>query len=131
MICTVVGALPEPELVIPQGSFVIAADEGYALLASRGVVPDLTVGDFDSLGFVPQTTEIVRHPVRKDDTDMLLAVREGLRRGCGGLPPLRGSCGAVALVPRKGGNLPPLPIFLTSTWARPTALRLMCATRTS
>lgn len=55
---------------------------------------------------------------------------ESLRRGLGGFPPLRGSRGAVALIPRKGGNLPPLPIFLSSTCARPTALRLMCATRT-
>lgn len=28
-----------------------------------------------------------------------------------GLPPLRGSCGAVALIPRKGGNLPPQSIL--------------------
>ena len=55
---------------------------------------------------------------------------ESLRRASRGFPPLRGSRGAVALIPRKGGNLPLLAIFLTSTCARPTALRLMCATRT-
>ena len=82
MICTVVAALPEPDLVLPPDGFLIAADKGYAQLHARGVVPDLVVGDFDSLGAVPQDVPVVRHPVRKDDTDMLLAVREGLRRGC-------------------------------------------------
>lgn len=31
----------------------------------------------------PEDVEVVRHPVRKDDTDMMLAVQEGLARGCG------------------------------------------------
>ena len=81
MICTVFAAMPAQDAVIPQDSFIIAADKGYVQLLQRGVVPDLTVGDFDSLGFVPQTDALVRHPVRKDDTDMMLAVREGLQRG--------------------------------------------------
>ena len=81
MICTVVGAMPENDLVIPPQSFLIAADKGLEQLQTRGVKPDLTVGDFDSLGFVPEGTAVVRHPIRKNDTDMLLAVREGLSRG--------------------------------------------------
>lgn len=55
---------------------------------------------------------------------------ESLRRASRGFPPLRGSRGAVALIPRKGGNLPLLAIFLTSTCARAPPLRLMCASRT-
>ena len=39
------------------------------------------VGDFDSLGQVPEGENIVRHPVMKDDTDMMLAVKLGLERG--------------------------------------------------
>lgn len=81
MICTVVAAMPEPDLVLPPDGFLIAADEGYARLRERGLTPNLAVGDFDSLGAVPRDVPVVRHPVRKDDTDMLLAVREGLRRG--------------------------------------------------
>ena len=81
MICTVVGAMPECDLVLPKGGFLIAADKGLEQLQKRGVVPDLTVGDFDSLGFVPEGTAVVRHPIRKNDPDMLLAVREGLARG--------------------------------------------------
>jgi len=41
------------------------------------------VGDFDSLGRLPEGSNVIRHPVEKDDTDMMLAVKTGLDRGCG------------------------------------------------
>ena len=63
------------------GDLVIAADAGIRLAERLGMEPDLTVGDFDSLGFVPQKGEVIRHPVRKDDTDSMLAARLGLARG--------------------------------------------------
>ena len=63
-------------------ALVIAADAGLTHLNAQGVVPDLVVGDFDSLGRIPEGSNVLRHPVEKDDTDMLLAVREGLARGC-------------------------------------------------
>ena len=81
MICVIVASMPEKDLFIPDGSYVIAADKGVLQLRAKGVEPDLVVGDFDSLGYVPEARELVRHPVEKDDTDMMLAVREGLRRG--------------------------------------------------
>lgn len=81
MICVIAASMPEPDLFIPDGSYVIAADKGIVQLRKKGVEPDLVVGDFDSLGYVPEARELVRHPVEKDDTDMMLAVREGLRRG--------------------------------------------------
>ncbi len=71
-----------PDLKELSSGLVIAADGGFAHLSQWGVSPDLAVGDFDSLGFVPQGIEVIRHPVRKDDTDMFLAVQEGLSRGC-------------------------------------------------
>ena len=60
----------------------IAADAGLAVLRRAGVSPDLIVGDFDSLGEIPEGTDVVRHPVMKDDTDLALAVSEGAARGC-------------------------------------------------
>ena len=63
------------------GDLVIAADGGYAQLERRGISPDLLVGDFDSLGYVPNHPHIVRHPVRKDDTDTALAIEQGWERG--------------------------------------------------
>ncbi|MGN0635005.1 MAG: thiamine diphosphokinase [Acutalibacteraceae bacterium] len=81
MVCVIVASMQERDLYIPQNSFLIAADQGFAHLQKRGIQPNLTVGDFDSLGYVPEADNLVQHPVQKDDTDMLLAVREGLKRG--------------------------------------------------
>ena len=67
---------------IAPDAFVIAADGGFDQLARWGLRPHLAVGDFDSLGRVPEGVDVVRHPPEKDDTDMMLAVREGLARGC-------------------------------------------------
>ena len=81
-VCCIVGArdMSDTKLNIPNGAFIIAADAGYNALANAGIVPNLIVGDFDSLGKVPSVGEIVMHEPEKDDTDMLLAVREGLSR---------------------------------------------------
>ena len=61
--------------------YVIAADGGWRWCRSAGLTPDLLLGDFDSLGEVPAFDHILRVPVEKDDTDMLLAIKEGLARG--------------------------------------------------
>lgn len=62
--------------------FVIAADGGWDHLRKAGLSADLLVGDFDSLTHIPSDIPLVRHPVRKDDTDLSLAVREALKIGC-------------------------------------------------
>ena len=61
-------------------SFVIAADKGLEYVRTLGLRADLILGDFDSLGFVPEGAEVF--PVEKDDTDAMLAVRKGLAAGC-------------------------------------------------
>ena len=60
---------------------VIAADAGIKSLEKLNVKHDIAVGDFDSLGFVPACDEIIKHPVMKNDTDMMLAVKTGFERG--------------------------------------------------
>ncbi|MGI6591206.1 MAG: thiamine diphosphokinase [Eggerthellaceae bacterium] len=60
---------------------VIAVDGGYASLRRIGVMPDIAVGDFDSLGFVPDCPTRT-FPVEKDASDMELALHEALGRGC-------------------------------------------------
>ena len=57
------------------------ADAGYTQVRRQGLKPDLVVGDFDSLGSVPEGEKIVRHPVMKDDTDMMYSLKECLGRG--------------------------------------------------
>lgn len=69
-------------LVEPVGpeDFIIAADGGLRHVQALGLTPDEIIGDFDSLGYVPERGVV--HPVEKDDTDSMLAVRRGLELGC-------------------------------------------------
>lgn len=82
-ICYIVGAGPIEDLILEPADkdFVIAADAGYLHMAGLSAVPDLVVGDFDSLGIKPQHPNIIAYPQEKDQTDMLLAIEEGLNRG--------------------------------------------------
>lgn len=81
-ICYIVGAMADTLDIRPQpGDLLIAADAGLPPVQRAGLTPDLIVGDFDSLGYVPEGENVLRHPVKKDDTDMMLAVRLGLARG--------------------------------------------------
>ncbi len=76
------GPLP-PGFSIREDDLLIACDAGYRNAIRMGVIPHLLMGDFDSLdGALPDGIETVRFPVEKDDTDSMLALREGLRRGC-------------------------------------------------
>ncbi len=63
------------------GDLVIAADAGYNHLKKLGIAPDIILGDFDSLNYIPNICEIIKHPKRKDDTDTVLAVKTGFERG--------------------------------------------------
>jgi thiamine pyrophosphokinase len=67
-------------LIEPVAGLCIAADGGLAHLRTLGLDPDVILGDFDSLGYVPQKANVF--PVEKDDTDAMLAVRHGLKLGC-------------------------------------------------
>lgn len=59
--------------------YVIAADGGLRHLEALGLTPDAVMGDFDSLGYVPQGSQVF--PAEKDDTDSMLAIRHGLTLG--------------------------------------------------
>ena len=83
-ICYVVGAMsltPDLRPYPAPGDFVIAADRGFDSLMAYGVVPNLAVGDFDSLGHIPDHNNVITLPVEKDDTDMAFAVSKGLEMG--------------------------------------------------
>ena len=62
---------------------VAAVDGGYASLSASGIVPDVAIGDFDSLGYVPSGVPVVRHPCEKDDSDTALALAWARGRGFG------------------------------------------------
>ena len=68
--------LAEP---IREDDFLMAADGGLMHVQKLGLIPDGILGDFDSLGYVPRDARVF--PVEKDDTDAMLAVRQGLELG--------------------------------------------------
>ncbi len=65
---------------LPEDALCIAADGGLRHTLSLGITPDVVLGDFDSLGYVPEGAQVFS--VEKDDTDAMLALRQGLARGC-------------------------------------------------
>lgn len=60
---------------------VIAADAGLRYLEQSGITADLIIGDFDTLENAPAGTNVITLSCEKDDTDMLAAVREGIKAG--------------------------------------------------
>ncbi len=82
-ICCIVGAgeCNEFDFIKGKDDLLIAADGGYEHLKKFGIRPDMAIGDFDSLGFVPDDIEIIKLPVEKDVTDMKAAVDIGIARG--------------------------------------------------
>ncbi len=72
----------ERALITPEnGDLLICADAGYRAARAHGLAPHVTIGDFDSLGAAPGEGEVIRLPVEKDDTDMVVCLEEGRRRG--------------------------------------------------
>ncbi|MCK6139832.1 thiamine diphosphokinase [Slackia exigua] len=96
-ICAVVGSAAFDEAFFSRHRFdyVVAADAGFASLMRAGIHPDAVVGDFDSLGFVPDVPDAVVHPARKDESDLFLACEQALAHGCG----------TIALLGALGGRL--------------------------
>ncbi|MCL2889317.1 MAG: thiamine diphosphokinase [Eggerthellaceae bacterium] len=53
---------------------IVAVDGGYRHLTRIDVRPDVVLGDFDSLGYVPEHPRLLRFSPQKDKTDMELAL---------------------------------------------------------
>lgn len=74
------------ERVAP-GEYLIAADGGAMHCLAAGRIPDIVIGDFDSLStealqlFEAAGSQIERHPVEKNQTDLELAVHAARRKG--------------------------------------------------
>jgi thiamine pyrophosphokinase len=82
------GALDPPELlrrIAGRADLVVAADGGARYALDAGVIPDLIVGDMDSLGEEREIEErgvvLERHPAKKDKMDGHLAVLAVRDRG--------------------------------------------------
>jgi len=79
---------------LKSADLIVAVDGGLLWLKERSIVPNLIVGDFDSIseGSVPPYTleapgqqhnaDIITLSAEKDDTDMAAALSEAWERGC-------------------------------------------------
>ena len=84
-ICYVVGAGENYGLdfLVKDGDLVIAADGGLNYLQKTKIHTDLVVGDFDSYSFQEMqklSIKSISLNKEKDDTDMLAAIREGIKK---------------------------------------------------
>lgn len=61
--------------------YVIGADAGFEVLEQSGIKIDLVIGDFDTMHSVPAHPNVIVLKKEKDTTDMLSAVREGVKMG--------------------------------------------------
>lgn len=82
-ICYIVGAghFENVKINPSSGDYIIAADKGFSYLREIMIKPDIVIGDFDSLEDIPENENVVQHPIDKDDTDMMLAIKTGLDLG--------------------------------------------------
>ncbi len=84
-ICYIIGACSEFSNEITfnpaENDLIIAADGGYDILRKFGVEPDILLGDFDSITEIPENIKLIRHPVKKDDTDTFLAYKTAFKEG--------------------------------------------------
>lgn len=63
-------------------SLIIAADSGYDTARRLGVVPQLIIGDMDSVeNDLPHDVETIRALPEKDETDTMLALNAAFERG--------------------------------------------------
>lgn len=84
------GNPPSKELVmkyINKVNFVIAADKGGEYLLKFHIIPDLLIGDFDSMSkevldkLEEKVKEVKKFPPEKDYTDTEIAIMEAVKRG--------------------------------------------------
>jgi len=84
------GVLSHPDtalVALRPGDLLIAADGGARLCRQLGLLPAILIGDFDSIDdaelayFEANGSQIIRHPARKDYTDLELALRHAQSLG--------------------------------------------------
>ncbi len=82
-ICFLVGAgeFYDYEFAPKENDLVIAVDGGLKYLKRLSIEPSIVIGDFDSLGFLPNYKNVIKLNTEKNETDMFAAARLGLEKG--------------------------------------------------
>jgi thiamine pyrophosphokinase len=72
---------------VQDGDWTVGADGGAGQALAWGIVPDVVIGDMDSLSAVDQAAlvergcQFIEHPRAKDETDLELALRYAVQQG--------------------------------------------------
>jgi len=72
---------------IDTNDLIVAVDGGYSHLKKLGIIPDVLIGDMDSISpeeltnLETQEVDIIRYPAEKDETDLELALDYVIRYG--------------------------------------------------
>lgn len=66
---------------INNSDYIICADGGYDYAVEADLIPDLLIGDFDSIKAIPENVAKITLPVEKDITDAVAAFNEGVKQG--------------------------------------------------
>ncbi|MCD6356655.1 MAG: thiamine diphosphokinase [Anaerolineaceae bacterium] len=83
----VIKEIASVKAIIKSGDYLVSADGGLRYLRALKLVPNLLVGDLDSirtkdLSFIKTNkVEVRKFPARKDQIDLELAINETIRRG--------------------------------------------------
>jgi len=82
-VCALIGAADfnAQHFSLQKYDCVVAVDAGYCHLEKLAYVPDHVIGDFDSLGFVPDHPSVEKHPSQKDAPDIELAMTWAIHQG--------------------------------------------------
>jgi thiamine pyrophosphokinase len=84
--CVILGAAPVENtdyIKLYEGDMIICADAGVRLAKKLDIEPDLVLGDFDSCDrSESEDFCTISFPKRKDDTDLMLAVKYGIESEC-------------------------------------------------
>jgi thiamine pyrophosphokinase len=81
------GDLLVPEINLSVDTTIIAADGGAGQALKLGLIPQIVIGDFDSLEAPELATlekngcQLINHPANKDETDLELALDHALALG--------------------------------------------------
>lgn len=114
--CFIFGSMPIEEISVKPcySDLIIAADAGLKNTERFNLKPDYIVGDFDSLEYIPDGSNVIKHPVKKDETDTILAVDVAFEKGynnfiiygClgGRLDQTVASIQTASYITEKGGN---------------------------
>ena len=68
------------EIIKNKNDLIIACDGGLEHCRNNNILPDMVIGDFDSLGYIPDNENTLVLPIEKDDTDTAFAVKYAMKK---------------------------------------------------